>query len=65
MFIPTVGDFVEIGGNPGCDESLTSFQGVVISRFYRYQRVSDDEVFCHINIVIEESLQDFGSLVNE
>lgn len=65
MFIPAVGDYVEIGGNPECDKSLTSFRGVVISRFYRYQRVSDDEVFCHINIIVEESLQDFGILVIE
>lgn len=65
MFIPDVGDFVEIGGNPEKNENLTSFRGIVVSRFYRYQRISDSEVFCHINIVIEESVQDFSSLVSE
>lgn len=65
MFIPAVGDFVEIAGNPGNDETLTSFHGAVVSRFYRYQRLSATEVFCHINIVIEESQQDFSSLVSE
>lgn len=65
MFIPAVGDFVEIGGNPENDENLTSFRGIVISRFYRYLRVSESEVVCHINIVIEESLQDFDILVSE
>ncbi|MBK0094305.1 hypothetical protein IBT48_25680 [Erwinia sp. S59] len=65
MFIPAVGDFVEIGGNPENDETLTSFHGIVVSRFYRYLRISDREVFCHINIVIEESVHDFGNLVSE
>ncbi|ORM80664.1 hypothetical protein HA42_13620 [Pantoea deleyi] len=65
MFIPDVGDFVEIAGNPENSEHLTSFRGIVVSRFYRYLRVSDSEVFCHINIVIEESVQDFSNLVNE
>ncbi|KHJ66403.1 hypothetical protein QU24_19555 [Pantoea rodasii] len=65
MFIPDVGDFVEIDGNPENDDSLVSFRGEVISRFFRYRRISDTEVFCHINIVVEESFQDFDNLVNE
>lgn len=65
MFIPDVGDFVEIGGNPSMDGSLSSFRGVVISRFFRYDRQSDSEVFCHVNLIVEESFQNFGHLVQD
>jgi len=65
MFIPLVGDYVEIGGNPEEDESLTSFRGIVISRFFRYDRQSEQEVFCHVNILVEESFQNFGNLVRD
>jgi hypothetical protein len=65
MFIPDVGDFVEIGGNPASDSNLSSFRGVVVSRFFRYDRQSDNEVFCHVNLIVEESFQNFGHLVQE
>ena len=65
MFIPSIGDYVEIGGNPEKDESLSSFKGVVVSRFFRYDRQSQDEVFCHVNLVVEETFQNFGTLVQE
>ncbi|WP_205954653.1 hypothetical protein [Pantoea stewartii] len=65
MFIPCVGDFVEIGGNPTDDSSLSSFRGVVISRFFRYDRQSESEVFCHVNLIVEETFQNFGYLVQE
>ncbi|MBK5017215.1 hypothetical protein [Pantoea sp. S62] len=65
MFIPGVGDFVEIGGDPAKDGSLSSFRGVVVSRFFRYDRQSDSEVFCHVNVIVEESFQNFSHLVHE
>ncbi|WP_201253305.1 hypothetical protein [Pantoea sp. S62] len=65
MFIPDVGDFVEIGGNPARDSNLSSFRGVVVSRFFRYDRQSDSEVFCHVNLIVEESFQNFGHLVQD
>jgi hypothetical protein len=65
MFIPSVGDYVEIGGNPEENEELSSFRGVVISRFFRYDRQSEYEVFCHVNILVEESFQNFGHLVQD
>ncbi|WP_128598898.1 hypothetical protein [Pantoea rodasii] len=65
MFIPSVGDFVEIGGNPDEDNRLSSFRGVVVSRYFRYDRQSEHEVFCHVNIIVEESFQNFGNLVRD
>lgn len=65
MFIPAVGDFVEIGGNPKKNEALSSFRGVVISRLFRYDRISESEVFCHVNIIVEESFQNFANLVRD
>ena len=65
MFIPSIGDFVEIGGNPEENDSLSSFRGIVISRLFRYVRQSENEVFCHVNLVVEESFQNFGNLVRE
>ncbi|KHJ69256.1 hypothetical protein QU24_04865 [Pantoea rodasii] len=65
MFLPAEGDFVEINGNPTHDDTLKSFRGRVVSRLFRYERQSETEVFCHINIIVEECGQDFTRLVSE
>ncbi|MGE1564282.1 hypothetical protein [Pantoea septica] len=65
MFIPVVGDYVEIQGNPAMTGEKPSFRGRVVSRLFRYQRLTESEVFCHVNIVVEESCHDFNKLVSE
>lgn len=65
LLIPSVGDFIEIDGPPGGLEPLSSFSGIVVSRLFRYERQTDKSVFCHVNIVVEESSLDFGRLVQE
>lgn len=65
MLIPAVGDFVQIGGNPEENENVSIFQGVVLTRVFRYERQSGNDVYCHINIVVEESPQNFAFLIQE
>ncbi|MDL5595677.1 hypothetical protein PGC34_07100 [Pseudomonas kribbensis] len=58
--IPNVGDVVdvpEMGGHCGV-------YGVVKSRLFTYTRLGD-ELFCGINIVVEEADIDHGTLIKE
>jgi hypothetical protein len=64
VLLPNVGDFVHI------DNSLdggqrSSFKGRVRSRMFSYIRGSDDEVFCAVNIVVEETDDNWGQLIKE
>ena len=63
VMVPNVGDYVTIDNSPDGGER-SSFTGKVRSRYFRYIR-STDEIFCHINIVVEETDDDFGKLVKE
>jgi hypothetical protein len=60
--LPNVGDFVHI------DNSLdggqrSSFKGRVRSRMFRYIRGRDDEeMSCHVNIIVEETDDNWGML---
>ena len=51
-----VGDFVNIQ-NP---DTYTSFSGKVCSRLFNYIRIPDGEVYCGVNIVVEEIPDDKG-----
>ena len=62
VIIPNVGDFVQID-NSVRGEPI-SFDGRVRSRLFRYIR-TNSEVFCAINIVVEETDDDWGKLVKE
>lgn len=64
VIIPNVGDYVYIDNSQDGGER-SDFSGKVRSRLFRYIRTSETEVFCHINIVVEETADDFGELVKE
>ena len=65
VILPSVGDYVQIAN--GSAEGRSSFDGKVRSRLFRYIRtgVGDDEVGCVVNIVVEETSDDWGRLVKE
>lgn len=58
---PNVGDYVELVGN---QEEHRRFSGKVKSRLFRYFLVGDEKV-CSINIVVEETKDDWGKLIKE
>ncbi|EOC7870469.1 MULTISPECIES: hypothetical protein [Serratia] len=62
LLLPSVGDYVNIAGR---NQELSHFSGKVKSRLYTYTRVSGDIVHCGINIVIEETDDDWGKLIKE
>jgi hypothetical protein len=41
------------------------FTGKVRSRLFSYIRVSDGEIFYNVNIVVEETDDDWGKLIKE
>ncbi|REC94490.1 hypothetical protein [Kushneria indalinina] len=62
--LPAVGDYVQISYVGGEGEGLT---GKVKSRLFKYL-VSDDEPDLHqclVNIVVEETDEDWGKLIRE
>jgi hypothetical protein len=61
LILPNVGDYVNISN----DDSRSSFSGVVKTKLFNYVRINDDHVHCIINIVVEESDLDWGSLIKE
>lgn len=61
--LPNVGDYVEIH-NAADGGQRSSFSGKVRSRLFRYTRVPN-EVICQVNIVVEETSDDWGKLIKE
>ena len=63
VVLPNVGDFVNIQ-NP---DTYTSFSGKVRSRLFNYIRIPDGEVYCGVNIVVEEVSDGkvWGELIKE
>lgn len=51
VLLPKIGDHVHIGASKTGESST---QGRVASRFFMYQEMTDGNVHCHVNIVIEE-----------
>jgi len=59
VLLPNVGDYVTI--NNSADRS--SFHGKVRTRLFSYQRLSNDVVHCIVNIVVEETDDDWSQLI--
>ncbi|MDM8009896.1 MAG: hypothetical protein QUV08_02920 [Parasphingorhabdus sp.] len=64
VILPNVGDYVQIDNSMDGGQR-SHFSGKVRSRLFSYTRISDDEVFCGINIVVEETDDDWGKLIKE
>ncbi len=62
--IPSVGDYVQIDNSlTGCADRA-SFSGKVRSRLFLYFG-SEQENTCAVNIVVEDTDDDFGMLIKE
>jgi hypothetical protein len=64
VVLPNVGDYVEIQ-NAAEEVQRSSFSGKVRSKLFRYVRIPNGEIFCQVNIVVEETQDDWGLLVKE
>ncbi|HIF9101667.1 TPA: hypothetical protein ACX6PR_002588 [Photobacterium damselae] len=65
VILPNVGDFVDIN-NHSSAHGHESFSGKVKTRLFNYLRTPDDEIYCHVNIVVEEDPEtNWGSLLKE
>lgn len=63
VVIPNVGDYVQIDNSADRGQRV-SFSGKVRSRLFRYIR-TPNEVICAVNIVVEDTDDDWGQLVKE
>jgi hypothetical protein len=61
--IPNVGDYVSITRDPSGQRA--HFDGVVRSRSFFYQRIDDERVVCHVNIVVQRTDVNTGLLIKE
>lgn len=61
LMLPNVGDYVSISN----DDTRANFSGKVKSRLFNYVRINEDHVHCIINIVVEETDVDWGTLIKE
>jgi hypothetical protein len=64
IVLPNVGDFVSID-NSTDQGKRADFHGRVKSRLFSYIRLSETEVHCVVNIVVEETDDDWGALIKE
>ncbi|MBU1392174.1 MAG: hypothetical protein KJ856_06650 [Gammaproteobacteria bacterium] len=64
VLLPNVGDYVHIDNSVDKGER-SAFSGKVRSKLFNYIRISHDEVFCAVNIVVEETDDDWGKLIKE
>ena len=64
VLLPNVGDYVHIDNSTDGGQRA-AFSGKVKSKLFNYIRVSEDEVHCIINIVVEETDDDWGQLIKE
>ena len=60
VVLPNVGDFVSIPG----DDVGEGYAGKVRSRLFRHVRDTTDEMLCEVNIVVEETDDDWDLLIN-
>lgn len=63
VVLADVGDYVSIDNSADGGERA-AFSGKVRSRLFRYIRTPDD-VFCQVNIVVEGTDDDWGTLIKE
>ncbi|MDR3450113.1 MAG: hypothetical protein P4M15_10280 [Alphaproteobacteria bacterium] len=61
VILPNIGDFVQIDGSVHGQKAV---YGKVRSRAFFYVHVTD-ETFCHVNIVVEETDDDWGALIKQ
>jgi hypothetical protein len=61
VLLPNVGDYVHID-NSADGGQRTAFSGKVRSRLFTYIRTSDADVSCIVNIVVEETADDWNML---
>lgn len=64
VLLPNVGDYVQVD-NRGDGGERASFNGKVRTRLFRYLRSTDNDIFCHVNIVVEETDDNWGRLIKE
>jgi hypothetical protein len=64
VIIPNVGDFVHIDTFDQNDPR-TKFSGRVRSRLFSYFRHSNKDTFCHVNIVVEQTDDNWDELLKE
>lgn len=63
VLLPAVGDYVTVD-NSADGGDRANFSGRVRSRLFRYIRTSND-VFCQVNIVVEDTADEWGKLIKE
>jgi hypothetical protein len=63
VLLPNVGDYVAIH-NGGMEAERSSFNGKVKTRLFSYNRIGK-EIVCIVNIVVEETDDDWGTLIKE
>lgn len=63
VVIPSVGDYVRIDNSADGGERV-GFSGKVRSRLFNYIR-TPGEVYCSVNIVVEDTDEDWGKLIKE
>ncbi|EJG0323374.1 hypothetical protein HYO34_14280 [Vibrio parahaemolyticus] len=62
VLLPNVGDYVDVSNG----SERVSICGVVKTKLFRYIRLSNDEMLCHVNIVVQEDKHiNWGSLIKE
>ncbi|VVS91048.1 hypothetical protein [Desulfoluna spongiiphila] len=64
VLLPNVGDYVNIE-NSMEKTKRESFSGKVRSKLFNYTRLANNEIHCGINIVVEETDDDFSKLIKE
>ena len=64
ILLPDVGDFVHIDNSSDGGER-SDFSGKVRSRLFTYIRSRNDEIYCGVNVVVEETDDDWGKLIKE
>lgn len=62
--LPNVGDYVSVDNSGDSEEERPSFSGKVRSRLFRYIR-TEHGLMCLVNIVVEDTKDDWGKLVKE
>jgi hypothetical protein len=62
--LPSVGDFVEIDNSADGGER-SSFHGRVRTRLFRYLRAREGNISCFVNIVVEDTDDDWSKLIKE
>lgn len=62
LLLPSVGDYVAVAGQ---EDTYTTFCGKVKSKLFIYARHNNEVVSCAINIIVEETDDDWGKLIKE